>query len=58
MKLRSMLSGLALGAAVVAGLAAWIVLPWPVLLALILVILLFGCYGEGFDSAAFLYTNF
>ena len=31
---------------------------WPVLLALILVIVIFGYYGEGFDSAAFLYTNF
>jgi len=31
---------------------------WPVLLALILAIALFGCYGEGFDGAAFLYTNF
>ena len=38
MKLRSMLSGLALGAAVVVGLAAWIVLPWPVLLALALAV--------------------
>lgn len=33
-------------------------LRWPVLIALILAILIFGCYGEGFDGAAFLYTNF
>lgn len=33
-------------------------LRWPVLIALILIILVFGHYGEGFDSAAFLYTNF
>lgn len=31
---------------------------WPVLLALILAILIFGCYGADFDGAAFLYTNF
>lgn len=35
-KLGSMLSGLGLGVVVVVGLAAWIVLPWPVLLALAL----------------------
>ena len=31
---------------------------WVVLIALILAILIFGCYGEDFDGAAFLYTNF
>ncbi len=31
---------------------------WVVLIALILAIVIFGCYGEGFDSAAFLYTQF
>ena len=31
---------------------------WPVLLALILVIVVFGVYGAGYDSAAFLYTQF
>ncbi len=31
---------------------------WVVLLALILAILVFGCYGADFDAAAFLYTNF
>jgi len=29
-----------------------------VLIALILVVLVFGCYGSGFDGAAFLYTQF
>ena len=31
---------------------------WPVLLLLILAIVVFGMYGEGYDSAAFLYTQF
>lgn len=31
---------------------------WPVLIMLIVVILVFGCYGSGFDGAAFLYTQF
>ncbi len=31
---------------------------WIVLIALILAVLVFGYYGEGFDGAAFLYTNF
>lgn len=31
---------------------------WVVLIALILAVLLFGCYGTDFDAAAFLYTNF
>ena len=31
---------------------------WPVLMALIVSILVFGCYGQGFDGAAFLYTQF
>ena len=31
---------------------------WPVLIALILAVLIFGCYGSGFDAAAFLYTQF
>lgn len=33
-------------------------LRWVVLILLILAILIFGCYGEDFDAAAFLYTNF
>lgn len=33
-------------------------LRWPALMLLILAILVFGCYGTGFDSAAFMYTNF
>lgn len=31
---------------------------WPLLIALIVIIAVFGCYGEGFDSAAFVYTQF
>lgn len=31
---------------------------WPALLFLILAIVIFGVYGEGFDAAAFLYTQF
>ena len=31
---------------------------WPILLVLILAVLVFGCYGSGFDGAAFLYTQF
>ena len=31
---------------------------WPLILLLILSILVFGCYGHGYDSAAFLYTQF
>lgn len=31
---------------------------WPLLIALIVAILVFGCYGSGFDAAAFLYTQF
>ena len=31
---------------------------WPVLIALILAVLVFGCYGSGFDASAFLYTQF
>ena len=31
---------------------------WPLLILLILAILTFGCYGTGYDGAAFLYTNF
>lgn len=33
-------------------------LRWVVLIALILSVLIFGCYGAGYDAAAFLYTNF
>lgn len=33
-------------------------LRWPLLMALIVIIAVFGCYGEGFDSAAFVYTQF
>ena len=31
---------------------------WPVLLLLILSILIYGCYGAGYDPTAFLYTHF
>ena len=31
---------------------------WPLVILLILAILVFGCYGQGYDSAAFLYTQF
>ena len=31
---------------------------WPLLILLIVAILVFGCYGTGYDPAAFLYTNF
>ena len=31
---------------------------WVALIALILAVLIFGCYGADFDAAAFLYTNF
>ncbi len=33
-------------------------LRWPVLILLIVAVLVFGCYGSGFDASAFLYTNF
>ena len=33
-------------------------LRWPVLLALILAVAVFGMYGSGYDGAAFLYTQF
>ena len=33
-------------------------LRWPVLLALMLAIAVFGVYGPGFDGAAFVYTQF
>lgn len=31
---------------------------WPVMILLILAVAVLGCYGDGFDSAAFLYTQF
>ena len=31
---------------------------WPILLILILAVLIFGCYGAGYDASAFLYTHF
>ena len=31
---------------------------WVVLIALILAVLVFGCYGADFDASAFLYTQF
>ncbi len=31
---------------------------WPILIALIMATLVFGCYGAGFDASAFLYTQF
>ena len=37
---------------------ARVLLRWPLLLALILAIVVFGVYGAGYDSAAFLYTQF
>ena len=36
----------------------WFWIRWPALIALIVAIAVFGCYGEGFDSAAFVYTQF
>lgn len=35
-----------------------ILIRWPVLILLIIAILVFGCYGSGFDASAFLYTQF
>ena len=35
-----------------------IVLRWPILILLILLVLVFGCYGAGYDASAFLYTQF
>lgn len=35
-----------------------ILIRWPVLIALIVATLVFGCYGAGFDASAFLYTQF
>ena len=35
-----------------------VIVRWPLLIALIVIILVFGCYGTGFDSAAFVYTQF
>ena len=37
---------------------ARVYLRWPLLLLLILAIAIFGCYGEGFDASAFVYTKF
>ncbi|MGN0753261.1 MAG: MBOAT family O-acyltransferase [Aristaeellaceae bacterium] len=37
---------------------AKVVLRWPLLLALILAIAVFGVYGAGYDGTAFLYTQF
>ena len=34
------------------------VIRWVLIIALILAILVFGCYGTGYDATAFLYTNF
>ena len=31
---------------------------WPVMIVLILIVLIYGCYGTGFDASAFLYTHF
>ena len=36
----------------------WIVARWFVLLCLIGFVILFGCYGPGFDSAQFIYFQF
>ena len=36
----------------------WFWIRWPALIVLIVAIAVFGCYGEGFDSAAFVYTQF
>ena len=33
-------------------------LRWLLLMVLIMIVLVFGCYGTGYDSAAFLYTQF
>ena len=34
------------------------ILRWPLLLALLVAVLVFGVYGAGYDSTAFLYTQF
>lgn len=39
-----------------AGARIWI--RWPVLLLMLVSVLVFGFYGQGFDSSAFLYTQF
>ncbi len=31
---------------------------WPLLMLLIMIVLVFGCYGTGYDAASFLYTQF
>ncbi|MBR5345032.1 MAG: MBOAT family protein [Clostridia bacterium] len=36
----------------------WFWIRWPALIVLIVAIAVFGCYGEGFDSASFVYTQF
>lgn len=35
-----------------------IIVRWPLLLALLLAVLIFGVYGAGYDGTAFLYTQF
>ena len=35
-----------------------VLLRWPLLMLLIMIVLVFGCYGTGYDAAAFLYTQF
>lgn len=37
---------------------SFVLIRWIVLLALILAVVLFGCYGTDFDASAFLYMNF
>lgn len=36
----------------------WIVFRWCILLGLLFVCVVFGCYGPGFDSAQFIYFQF
>ena len=35
-----------------------VLIRWPLLILLIAAVLVFGCYGTGYDAAAFLYTQF
>ncbi len=37
---------------------SFFLLRWIVLILLIMSVLIFGCYGAGYDASAFLYTNF